>query len=105
MVKVMPFTETCYQMIKETTQDGEHESKSRFRGLQRLEVCDAFSSQPCLAGLYDGHSSETFASDSDRRYIDVTRPKLHTLLRQNKQLITSGLFVDVPISFPELGEA
>lgn len=69
--------------------------------MQRDEVCDAFSSQPCLAGLYDRHPSETFEPDSDRRYLDVTRPKLNALLRQNEQLDTSELFADVPISFPE----
>ena len=48
-------------------------------------------SQPYLAGLCNGHSSETIRiGQSDRRYIDVTRPEVHVLLRQNEQLNNTG---------------
>ena len=62
-------------------------------------------SQPYLAGLCNGHSSETIRiGQSDRRYIDVTRPEVHVLLRQNEQLNnTRESFAETPISFPELG--
>lgn len=100
--RCMVYSDAIHRMLSLNTQeaqgwgieDGEAKAKADSSGCKGGRFAARFHPSHVLPACttmyyYDRHPFETFTSNSDRRYLDVTRPDIQVLLRRNKQLIST----------------